>query len=244
MDGNFKIYSYTSSSERIKDILNQPAGAYEEVDGLPDRDKLTFSNGFYGMCSAVFIDIRDSAGLTAKHERPALAKIYRAFISEMVAILNSDPFVREVNIVGDCVWAVYKTTQTNHIDDVFGVAYQANTVLKLLNHHYETKGIDPLKVGIGVDYGRVLMIKAGFNGSGINDVVYMGDVVNRAAHLAHEAGRGGWGSHPIYVGGVFHQNLNDHNQGLLSSRFVSGLGTVYTGNVVSTSMSEWVDGLT
>ena len=64
MDGNFKTYSYTSSSERIKDILNQPAGAYEEVDGLPDRDKLTFSNGFYGMCSAVFIDIRDSARLT------------------------------------------------------------------------------------------------------------------------------------------------------------------------------------
>ncbi|MFC3479204.1 hypothetical protein [Kocuria carniphila] len=53
------------------------------------------------------------------------------------------------------------------------------------------------------------MIKAGFSGSGINDVLYMGDVVNRAAHLAHEAGRG-WAD-PIFVGGVFEQNLNDHN---------------------------------
>ena len=241
MDGNYKVYSYRNSSERIKDILNQPAGTFEEVDGLPDRDKLSFTNGFYGMCSAVFIDIRDSSGLTEKHKRPMLAKIYRAFISEMVAVLNSDPYVREVNIVGDCVWAVYKTTQTTHMDDVFGIASQANTLLKLLNSHYAKKGIDPLKIGIGIDYGRVLMIKAGYSGSGINEVVYMGDVVNRAAHLAHEAGRG-W-SDPIFAGGVFHQNLNDHNRSLLTSRYVSGLGTVYTGNVVNTDMNDWVESM-
>lgn len=241
MDGNYKVYSYTNSSERIKNILNQPAGTFEEVDGLPDRDKLSFTNGFYGMCSAVFIDIRDSSGLTEKHKRPMLAKIYRAFISEMVAVLNSDPYVREVNIVGDCVWAVYKTTQTTHIDDVFGIAFQANTLLKLLNSHYAKKGIDPLKIGIGIDYGRVLMIKAGYSGSGINEVIYMGDVVNRAAHLAHEAGRG-W-SDPIFAGGVFHQNLNDHNRSLLTSRYVSGLGTVYTGNVVNTEMNNWVESM-
>ena len=163
------------------------------------------------------------------------------FLSEMVAVLNSDLYVREVNIVGDCVWAVYKTTQKTHIDDVFGIAYQANTLIKLLNHHYAKKGIDPLKIGIGVDYGRVLMIKAGFSGSGINDVVYMGDVVNRAAHLAHEAGRG-WAD-PIFVGAVFEQNLNDHNKALLTSRYVNDLGTVHTGNVVSTPMNDWVDTL-
>lgn len=238
MDGNYKAYSYTSSSERIKNILNQPAGAFEEVDALPDRDKLTYSNGFYGMCSAIFIDIRDSSGLTNKHKRPTLAKIYRAFISEMVAVLNSDVNVREVNIVGDCVWAVYNTPIKPNIDAVFSVASKANTLLGLLNYRYGKKGIDPLKIGIGIDYGRVLMIKAGFSGSGINDVIYMGDVVNRAAHLAHDAGRGY--ADPIFVGGVFQQNLNDHNKGLLQSSYVSGLGNIYTGNVVNTEMNDWI----
>lgn len=241
MDGNYKAYDYKKSSERIKDILNQPAGTFEEVDGLPDREKLTFTNGFYGMCSAVFIDIRDSSSLTDKHRRPTLAKIYRAFISEMVAVLNSDYYVREVNIVGDCVWAVYKTTHTNHIDDVFGIASQANTLIKLLNHHLGEKGISSLKIGVGVDYGRVLMIKAGFNGSGINDVIYMGDVVNRAAHLAHEAGRG-WND-PIFAGSVFYGNLKKDNQNLLAERYVSGLGTVYAGSVVRTGMNDWVESL-
>ncbi len=242
MDGNYRSYSYSGSSDRIKTILDQPAGTFTEVDDLPDRDKLTFTNGFYGMCSAIFIDIRDSSGLTSKHKRPTLAKIYRAFISEMVAVLNSDPYVREVNIVGDCVWAVYNTPSTRDINDVFSVASRANTLLKLLNHHYAKKGMDPLKIGIGIDYGRVLMIKAGFSGSGINDVIYMGDVVNRAAHLAHEAGRG-WYTDPIYIGGVFHQNLNDHNQKLLTSKYVTNLGTVYTGNVIENEMNEWVENL-
>lgn len=242
MDGNYKPYDYTKSSERIKEILNQAAGVFEEVDSLPDRDRLTYTNGFYGMCSAVFIDIRGSSALTAKYKRPTLAKIYRSFISEMVAVLNSDDSVREVNIVGDCVWAVYNTPTKPGIDRIFWVVTQANTLLRLLNHHLGKEGIDPIMIGIGVDYGRVLMIKAGFNGSAINDVIYMGDVVNQAAHLAHEAGRDG--ADPIFVGPIFHQNLNEKNRGLLSSKYVLDLGTVYTGNVVSTGMNQWVKNLT
>ncbi|MCY1716424.1 hypothetical protein OVA26_05615 [Microbacterium sp. SL62] len=242
MDGNFRSYSFVSSSDRIGEILDQPIGNFEEMEGLADRERLTFSNGFYGMCSAIFIDVRDSSGLPRTYQRPTLAKIYRAFISEMVAVLNSDPFVREVNIVGDCVWATYKTTHVNHIDDVFSIAFTANTALQLLNYHLKKRQLSPLRVGIGVDYGRVLMIKAGFNGSGINDVIYMGDVVNSAAHLAHEGGRG-WGRPAIYVGADFQQNLNEVNKSLLSSAQVSGIGTVYRGDVVRGDMSNWIDDL-
>ncbi len=241
MDGNFRSYDHVKSRERIREILNQPSGTFEEVDGLPDRDRLTFNNGFYGMCSAVFVDIRDSSELTQKYKRPTLAKIYRSFISEMVAVLNADAYVREVNIVGDCVWASYKTTSKNHIDDVFAIAYQANTLLKLLNREFRSQSIDPISAGIGVDYGRVLMIKAGYSGSGINDVVYMGDVVNSAAHLAHEAGRGY--RSPIFVGDSIYINLNEHNQGLLSSQYIQGLGQIYSGNVIATGMNDWIDGL-
>lgn len=242
MDGNYRPYDWTASSQRIHDILNQPVGAFQEVDGLPDRDKLTFTNGFYGTCSALFIDIRDSSGLTTKHKRPTLAKIYRAFISEMVALLNADILVREVNIVGDCVWAVYNTPLKSHIDDIFDIAYRANTLIKLLNHHYGKKNIDPLRIGIGLDWGRAAMIKAGYSGSGINDVVYMGDVVNHAAHLSHEAGRQ-WRK-PIFVSSDFQSNLNDHNKSLLTQEYISGLGQIYSGEVIHIAMNNWVDSLT
>lgn len=240
MDGNYKSYSWVSSNSRIKDILDQPTGQFEETDDLPSRDKLTYNNGFYGRCAAVFIDIRDSSGLTRRYKRPTLAKIYRSFISEMVAVLNGHENVREVNIVGDCVWAVYNTPLMSDIDDVFSVSSRANTLLKLLNKHFAQKSIEPLKIGIGVDWGRVLMIKAGYSGSTINDVVYMGDVVNRAAHLAHRAGRNY--QHPTWIGADFYANLNEHNRGLLTKIWDGELGGwVYTGNVIWTEMNAWIE---
>lgn len=133
----------------------------------------------------------------------------------MVAVLNSFAKVREVNIVGDCVCAVYNTPYKSDIDEVFTIAAYALTLRKLLNRHYAKKDIDPINVGIGVDWGRALMIKAGYSGSGINDVIYMGDVVNRAAHLAHEAGRS-WRD-PIFLGGDFQTNLSEENQKWLKS---------------------------
>lgn len=241
MDGNFKPYEYIKSSARIQEILDQPAGQFQEVDGLPDRDRLTFTNGFYGTCSALFIDIRDSSGLVRKYQRPTLSKIYRAFISEMVALLNSDVHVREVNIVGDCVWAVYNTPYQRNIDDVFAIAFQANTLKKLLNHHLAKSDIDPINIGIGADWGRALMIKAGYSGSGINEVVYMGDVVNRAAHLAHEAGR--FWRPPIFVGDEFYGNLNQDNRALLTAQRIAGLEAAYAGDVVRTDMNAWVEAL-
>ena len=240
MDGNYKPYSWTSSANRLDTILDQPVGQFEEAKSLPDRDKLTFTNGYYGWCSALYVDIRDSSGLTSKYTRPVLAKIYRSFISEMVAVLNGVAIVREVSIVGDCVWAVYNTPSKDDIDSVFYVAYTANTLMKLLNIKLAKKGYEtPLEAGIGMDYGRALMIKAGYNGSGINDVVYMGDVVNRAAHLAHNASRAG--SAPIFVGETFAQNLKDENQAMLRTHHTWDLGNHRRGEVVLASMQEWIE---
>ncbi len=109
MDSNYKSYDYVASASRIDGILAQPRGNFEEVQKLPDRDDLTYTNGFYAYCSALFVDLRDSSTLPTHYNRPALAKLYRAYISELVAICNATPTAREINIVGDCVWAVYNT---------------------------------------------------------------------------------------------------------------------------------------
>lgn len=237
MDSNFKVYDYVASANRIDDYLAQPLGNFEEVDSLPERDRLTFTNGFYANCSAIFVDIRDSSSLPKHYNRPTLAKLYRAYLSEMVAIFNSDHGTREVNIAGDAVWAVINTPYQSDIDDVFCLAYTANSLMELLNKklaaaEYET----PIKAGIGAAWGRALMIKAGYNGSGINDVVYMGDVVNEAAHLAARANEGY--SNPIFVSSDFWGNLSDHNKGLLA---FNQTHRCYTGNVVLKAMDEWID---
>ena len=149
MDSNYKIYDHVESFKRIDEILTQPSGNYEEKKSLPDRDDLTYTNGFYAYCSAVFIDIRDSSTLPTLYNRPALAKLYRAFISEMVAVLNSNATAREINIVGDCVWTVVNTPTKPDIDAVFGQMCTANSLLKVLNYKLQKKGYTtPIKIGM------------------------------------------------------------------------------------------------
>jgi hypothetical protein len=118
MDSNFKSYDYVSSFGRLDNILSQPQPSYEEVKELPDRDKLTYTNGFYAYCSDLFVGIRESSKLPDKYRRPALAKLYRAYIAEMVAIMNGNKHAREINIVEDGVWAVFNTPHKADIDDV------------------------------------------------------------------------------------------------------------------------------
>ena len=127
--------------------------------------------------------------MTSEHKRPTLAKMYRAFISECTAIMNSSEHCKEININGDCVWGVFETQFKSDIDTVFAIAAQLNSLIKILNYKLKKKGYSEISVGIGIDYGRALMVKAGYSGSGLNDVIWMGDVVNSACHIANKAGR-------------------------------------------------------
>ncbi len=237
MKSNYQIYDFEKSRERLDDILNTSDTSYEEKDNIPSRDNLTFTNGYYVNCSCLFVDIRNSSKLPSKYRRPTLARIYRAYISELVAIINSNSDCKEVNIHGDSVWGVFDTNYKVDIDRVFATAFQIASLIDTLNCKLKKKKIAPITVGIGIDDGRALMIKAGYKGSTINDVVWMGDVVNQASKLC-SYGNKGFGDNEIMVSSVIYDNLNDHNKGLMkwnSSR------NCYHGNVISTDMNNWVE---
>ena len=70
-------------------------------------------------------------------------------------------------------------------------------------------------------YGRALMVKAGLKGTGINDILWIGDVVNHACHFCNAAGRDGYRS--IIISDRVYNNLNSKNQENFSRIFVDGL---------------------
>lgn len=238
MESTYRSYAVADSAARIDEILTTSDNNFTEVDEIPSRDQLTYNNGFYVNCSCVFIDIRDSSELPRKYLRPTLGRIYRAFISECVAVFNSFTQCKEVNIHGDAVWGVFNTPLKSDIDATFCAAFSLASLCDVLNCRFEkkTNNIKPIVVGIGASYGRALMIKAGSKGSGVNDVVWMGDVVNDASNLCR-FGNASWNDREIMVSSVFYNNLNEHNQSLLSYNAVR---SCYHGNVINTGMNEWV----
>lgn len=238
---NHIVYNIEKSAERIQEILDSNNANYEEKDNnIPSRESLTYTNGYYVNLTALFIDIVGSSDLGEGTKRPVLAKIYRCFISECIAIISSCTKCKEVNINGDCVWGVFETPLQIDVNMVFSIAYKLNSFIRLLNTKLLKKGYQTIKVGIGLDYGRALMIKAGYKGSTINDVVWMGDVVNNACHFANKAGRGNMDT--IVVSSSIYTNLNNHNKSLLHKYFDwEQYCDLYQGNVVDSDMEEWTN---
>jgi len=235
MQTNYVTYDFDKSRSRIDEILDESDKSFEELNYIPSRDKLTYKNGFYVNCTALFVDIRDSSTLPSKHKRPALAKIYRTYISEVVAIINGNSHCKEIEIDGDCISGIYNTPSKSDIDSVFADAARINSLIKVLNCKYEKRGIEKIDIGIGIDYGRALMIKAGYNGSGLNKVVWMGEVVNGSSNLCNKANKG-WDSKVLFVSSVIYNNLNEHNKDLLSWNQAN---SCYHGNIVNLDMDEW-----
>ena len=235
------VYNIEKSAGRIQEILDSNNSNYEDKGNVvPSRDSLTYNNGYYVNVTALFIDIVGSSKLIEACQRPTLAKIYRSFISECVALISSINQCKEVSIHGDCVWGIFETPNKKDIDSVFYVAYSLNSLVNMLNLKLIKKKYQPISIGIGIDDGRTLMIQAGYKGSSINDVVWMGNVVNNACHLANKAGRDGRKN--IIVRNVIYSNLNEHNQSLLSSYYDwEQYSSYYEGNVINTSMEKWID---
>lgn len=230
-------YKVEDSASIMDDILDASDNDYSDNENnIPSRDKLTFKNGYYVDVTSIFIDIVDSSKLTDGHKRPTLAKMYRCFLSECVAIMNSYTICKEININGDCVWGVFETPNISDVDKVTDVAAQLNSMIRILNYKLGKKNYEKINVGIGIDDGLALMVKAGYSGSGLNDVIWMGDVVNSACHLANKAGRGL--RKTILVSSKVYENVLENTQKLLSKCTIDGK-IYYEGNFIWKEMENW-----
>ena len=136
-------YKVEDSASRMDDILDASDNDYSDNENnIPSRDKLTFKNGYYVDVTSIFIDIVDSSKLTDGHKRPTLAKVYRCFLSECVAIMNSYTICKEININGDCVWGVFETPNISDVDKVTDVAAKLNSMIRILNYKLGKKNYE------------------------------------------------------------------------------------------------------
>jgi len=145
MQTNFQKYDFEKSLERIDEILNSSNNNYKELDYIPSESQLTYNNGFYVNATSLFVDLRDSTGLSQNHTRPVLAKIYRSFISEVIAIMNGNLNCKYIHIDGDCVSGVYDTPYKPNIYSVLDDVVKINTLVNILSCKLKKKDIQKYK---------------------------------------------------------------------------------------------------
>ena len=238
MQTNQKDYNLTESIGRIDEILNSSNNNYTELDYIPAESQLTYSNGFYVNATSLFVDLRDSSGLAEKHRRPVLAKMFRSFISEVIAIVNGNSRCKYIHIDGDCVSAIYDTPLKTDIDSVFQDAAMINSLINILSCKFQKKGYSSIQAGIGIDYGRLLFIKSGYKGSGLNDIAWMGTALNNSAKLSSKASKDF--RDPILLTKDIYNNLREDYKNLCSS-YLDGFIEYFESNAVNIPMQNWCE---
>lgn len=138
----------------------------------------------------LFIDIRNSTVMSRnlKKDKAKLGKIYSAFVDAMASIADKYGYVR--NIIGDRVMVVFEPGNC-FVDAVNCAAMMYTVAAKILKKY---SGIDSFKVGIGIEYGEMLILKTGIQKkheeqSEYKNLVWVGDAANVASKLTDFANK-------------------------------------------------------
>ncbi|MDD5020612.1 MAG: adenylate/guanylate cyclase domain-containing protein [Endomicrobiaceae bacterium] len=184
-------YDYIDGKKRIEEILNGEFEINEANEKIPQNEKFTFDNAYYGWVTGVFVDIRNSTNLFQEENKIKVAKIIKSFTSEIIEILRTSDLLREIGIRGDCVYAIYTSPKQKDEYDIFHKVVCINTFIDMLNKLLNQKQYPEIEIGIGIATAKELIVKAGRANTGINNLVWIGDAVTTASNLSSLANKNG-----------------------------------------------------
>lgn len=233
MVSNYLAYDFEKNSERINKILDAPDIPFDGLRTTPKREDLSLTNGAYVCCYVIFVCIRNLSELTKRYDYSTLAKIYRAFCSETVSLINSEKNCKEINIYSDGICGIFDLDDGNAI---FRLAYDVSTVIEMINSKLEKKNIDPIDLGIGLDFGGEFMIKAGDSNGLINEVVWLGDILKNASKISRN-GVKTLTKEEIMVTLDFQHTLNEDNSNMLFATKEDGC---YFGSIHRMGNCKWI----
>lgn len=239
-------YDYKEAKKRVDAILNDK-NDIEEKDKVPTEKNFTYHNGYYAWVTALFVDIKDSTKLFSENRKTSTSKIIRSFTSEIIEILRGDDNLREIGIRGDCVYAIYTCSTDDENYKVSAKTFYINTYLNMLNKLLSNKKMPNIEAGIGVSTAKELVVKAGREGSGINNLVWIGKAVTYASKFSSKANRDGYGS-IIFSDNFYNSVINklvDKNPNAktwFTEYYDDDLGTFYNADIIIKDFNEWIDG--
>lgn len=242
------MFDYYESKKRVYDILNSKT-KIENKDYIPSNDsEFTYENGIKAWVGAMFIDIKESSKLFKKYDEEKLARILRAYFSEIVGILKLNNNYRQIGIRGDCVYAIYSVSTKDDLERILSDSILINTFNKMFQKILANSNFVSFEIGIGLGLSETLIVKTGQKFSGINDNVWIGESVVDASKLSGQGNRDGFET--IVMNELFFNNIKEFNANsehkyshYISSKYsYKSQSTVYQCNMINIDYNKWIDG--
>lgn len=186
-------------NDETKEIISSDFSIeIKETDYTPNVDDsdITYDNfdKKYKKCKIIetcvlYIDIRKSTELNLKHRPQTLAKLYSSFIRNTIRSAQYfDGHVRD--IVGDRLMVVFD--KKDCFKNAVKTAILLNSVTKyIINKNFKNNDVN---CGIGIDFGEMLVVKAGTIKQGkenqfYKSLVWLGKPANIASKLTDVANK-------------------------------------------------------
>ncbi|MGO8806021.1 MAG: adenylate/guanylate cyclase domain-containing protein [Candidatus Bathyarchaeia archaeon] len=161
------------------------------------------------------MNIRQSSEPIDFQQDKVLAKLYRACVSEVFAVINGNPKCAEINLAGDFVWGIFDTPWSENIDELFSTGAKISSVIDIMNYKFKKNNLKEITIGIGISYGKALVLKTGYKHSSVSEVIWLGDVVKEASKLASYGNKES-ADRETMVSELVYYNLSDENKKMLT----------------------------
>ena len=157
----------------------------------------------------LYIDIRKSTDLNLSHRRGTMAKLYSSFVRAM-ARAGGYYSGKVRNIIGDRLMVLFNVE--NCFSNAINTAILMNSVCQhILDKEFSHNAV---KCGIGIDYGKMLVTKAGIIKNGTENtsnksLVWLGRPANVASKLTDVANKTTTVSRNLVREGYYFPNLEN-----------------------------------
>jgi len=210
--GSRNFIPMASKDDLVKGVNDYFSGSYTITQGtvVPDVENIQLGkNGRELDLAMLFIDIRESTKIVDGFRRVTAARMYKSFLWGIAQIARTNNGeLRSFNGDGVLVAFVGEYKCTNAVKAALQMSWFCKNVLKPKIESYfatnsQLSALD-FDFGIGIDVGKVLVVRGGIKGENNNDLVWVGNATNFAVKLSH-IGEG----YNIYISEDVYKKMND-----------------------------------
>lgn len=182
----------------VDNINEYFSGSYSIVQGntIPEVGDIALGKNARELDLAMmFIDIRESTKIVDGLRRITAARIYKSFLYgvSQIARLNGGQ-LRSFNGDGVLIAFIGKSKCTSSVKAAMQMTWFIREILKpkVQNLVINNQSLADLNFsfGIGIDTGKVLIVRGGIRGENNNDLVWVGNATNYAVKLSSLSANG------------------------------------------------------
>ena len=151
-------FSFEESLSRLDQMLNVQ-GAVEDIPlaSVPPLSDIPRKGGVVAYCSVMQLEMK----VSSDNSSTQLINLFRAFISEAVAIVSSHPHCIDVLALGTRLTAVFNTPLKKDIEALIDRVAMINSLAQVVSKKAMGVGLPEIRVGMGIDYGKVMLMRLG-----------------------------------------------------------------------------------